>query len=395
MEQQKVSTIRVSEPRLLEREGQPAVSASIEVGEKSYEVWAKMSQGPLSTNGDAFLVASLMPSMKLGADLQCSGSISPRLLENIPRIQEYLHSVNPEFKLNSIDAKAGLEEVANPKRGVGCFFSGGIDAFYTLLKHQEEITHLIFVHGFDIRLNNLELHEKALGAVRAISGEFGKPLIEVATNIREFSDRCILWDPYHAVPIAFLAHLLSPLLRKAYLAGGMTYDDLKPFGTNPFLFSLWSSDSMNLVGDGYEASRIDKAARVAQSSIAMKTLRVCWKNVQGVYNCCHCEKCLRTMVALRIAGVLERCSTFDRPLDLSLVSRVQFESPSHRRFWVEHLSALERTNTDPQLTRAVRDMLNQRFERGIWGLARKAVSGHPRIQRLGWRALAKLGIVQN
>jgi hypothetical protein len=36
-----------------------------------------------------------------------------------------------------------------------------MDSFYMLLKHRAEITHIIFVHGFDIDLEDRELRAQA------------------------------------------------------------------------------------------------------------------------------------------------------------------------------------------------------------------------------------------
>ena len=55
------------------------------------------------------------------------------------------------------------EDALPQGKRVGCFFSGGGDSFYSFLKHRTEITDLIFIHGFDISLANLELRK---GSVR-------------------------------------------------------------------------------------------------------------------------------------------------------------------------------------------------------------------------------------
>ena len=56
---------------------------------------------------------------------------------------------------------------------------------------------------------------------------------------------------------------------------------------------------------GCEASRLDKLDVVAREPAARHSLRVCWENRGGAYNCGRCEKCLRTMVAMDALGVLD------------------------------------------------------------------------------------------
>ena len=34
------------------------------------------------------------------------------------------------------------------------FFSGGVDSTYTFLKHQDEISHVVYIHGFDFYFND-------------------------------------------------------------------------------------------------------------------------------------------------------------------------------------------------------------------------------------------------
>jgi len=63
---------------------------------------------------------------------------------------------------------------AGARRGVGCFFSGGVDSFYTLLKHRREITDLVVVHGFDLPLASDPLRRslsEAAGDVARVSGQ--------------------------------------------------------------------------------------------------------------------------------------------------------------------------------------------------------------------------------
>jgi len=59
--------------------------------------------------------------------------------------------------------------------------------------------------------------------------------------------------------------------------------------------------------DGCDVTRSQKVDRVAQTDAALSVLRVCFKEYTtfgAAYNCGTCEKCVRTMVDLRIAGVV-------------------------------------------------------------------------------------------
>ena len=102
-----------------------------------------------------------------------------------------------------------------------------------------------------------------------------------------------------------------------------------------------------------------KAAAIAQHDVALKTLRVCWWNPGGAYNCGRCEKCLMTMVSLRAVGSLERCETLPQHVEPWRVARLPISTPSTRFFMTENLRALEESGRDPELAAAVRTCLGR------------------------------------
>ncbi len=62
---------------------------------------------------------------------------------------------------------------SHARQGVACFFSGGVDSFYSVIAHAKRITHLIFVRGFDIPIANRALAELSGG-----TPALGRPPIE-------------------------------------------------------------------------------------------------------------------------------------------------------------------------------------------------------------------------
>ncbi|OGL40512.1 MAG: hypothetical protein A2043_08035 [Candidatus Schekmanbacteria bacterium GWA2_38_9] len=368
----------VSEPRYSDEDVSQVVSASININGSCYEIYYRITGGSLSAGAETFLAATLLPAMKADGSLRITGDVFPKLLESIPRIQEIFHVWDRSFQKISVEAKTKntSESVTNTDRGVGCFFTGGVDSFYTLLKNRNEITKLIFVHGFDIRLDDTLLRAKVSQAIRDIASKLHKQLIEVETNLREFSDCYVPWKLYHGAALASVALLLSPQLKKVYIAASISYTNLLPTGSHPILDPLWSTEETEIVHDGCEATRIEKVEQIALNDIALKSLRVCWENRQGAYNCCQCEKCLRTMVSLRIAGVLERCTTFKRPLDLEALARVEISNPLNIPSYKENLEAVKRLGNDPALAKALNDCLTERYYRGI---RRLRLSGFKKI----------------
>jgi len=139
-----------------------------------------------------------------------------------------------------------------------------------------------------------------------------------------------------------------------------------PSGSHPLLDPLWSTESVGIVNDGAEATRIQKIQwQIARSDVALRHLRVCWENQDSDYNCGRCEKCIRTMVNLEIAGVLKQCLSFDRPLDYRDVSRVALGSYVQRNLMAQNYEAALAAGSNPSLIRALRTCLHPPLHRKV------------------------------
>jgi hypothetical protein len=334
-------------------DGFVTASAAIRDGELTHTVWYRTAYQDLSGGEETFVIAALLPAMVQGLPLTSNRPVSPRLLRAIPAVQDIFHAWDEKFRRIELAVPARSTPPGIGGDRVGAFFSGGVDSFYTLLKHQDEITDLILVRGFDIRLEDQVLWTDASARMRDVARRFGKRLIEIETNVTEFSNRYVIWDFYYGPGLASVVALLSPQVRKVYIPSGQSYQLIIPNGSHPLVDPLWSTETTEIVHDGCEMTRAEKVLRIASNAVVHDHLRVCWKNTGGAYNCGKCEKCLRTMVSLRIAGVLERCATFPRPLDLGAVARVRMRDP-YVRFCAEaNLRAAQIAGSDPNLIKAL------------------------------------------
>jgi hypothetical protein len=104
-----------------------------------------------------------------------------------------------------------------------------------------------------------------------------------------------------------------------------------------------------------EATRLEKViSQIAQSPLALEHLRVCFANEKGAYNCGRCDKCLRTMINLFVAGALEKSGTFPHHIDPDLVAAVPTIPGEHGGiFHTENLRALQERNIAPELQQAI------------------------------------------
>ena len=256
------------------------------------------------------LLSMLLPiAMEQRTDLRLPESIDPVALKNVKLAQSVLSKWYPDLARVAIAAGTGGPSLNESGNGLACFFSGGVDSFYSVLSIPQ-ITHLIFVSGFDIDVDDTALIDTALQPVRHAAEELGKTLVEVRTNLRRFSnDRSDWGTRYHGAALATVAHLLTRHIDRVVIPASFTTAQLFPWGSHPDLDPLWSSSSLSVLHHGCDTSRTDKIAALTDSPIAMRYLRVCWENRNGSYNCGKCEKCLRTMVSLEAAGGLLRCAT--------------------------------------------------------------------------------------
>jgi hypothetical protein len=323
---------------------------------------------------DAVLAAALLPSMAAGEELTIDAPVSARLLSSIPTIQAVFETWSRDKELNRgwppvfrrvLVHATERQPAPAPGTGVGAFFTGGVDSFYTALKRREELTGLVFVHGFDVPLADAGRREHVSNGVRAAAAELGLPLLEVETDIRSFSDQSVKWLDYHGAALASVALLLAPWFRRVYVPATMTYATLDPLGSHPLVDPLWSTEDVELVHDGCEATRLDKLRVIAGCEAARDWLRVCPKNWGGTYNCGHCEKCLRTMVALRLLDLSGDFSSLPT-LDEQALRRVaRANVPGNGATWKVYLHAANKAGGDRALARALRRALRRRRARDL------------------------------
>jgi hypothetical protein len=281
--------------RLEEQADTLEVSAEIDGFRLRYRV---PSTCRVSRSGDPFVAAAMFPAMLQGKALEVDPDlpVSAKFLENYSLLQEIFHTWNPLLKQIPVSASIAPSQPVN--EGVCSFFSGGLDATYTFLKHQEEISHVIFIHGFDF-FDEPENYARALERNARFVGSHGASLIPVDTN------SSVLGHSYRLSGGLTQGSALGAIrlllgFERTYVPAGVTYNDLVPLSTHPLTDPLWSNECMEVIHDGCEARRIDKVRRVAECDAALANLHVCTEDMN--VNCGRCEKCVRTMIPLKLLG---------------------------------------------------------------------------------------------
>lgn len=311
-----------------------------DVDGRAETIFVRSPDVPLRQSGEMQAACLLLPAMRRGGTLSLSSDVDRRFSDNLRAVQEVYCQWDKSLRRVQVQCGVRADEPAGGRR-VGLFFSGGVDSLYSLLQHQDEITDLIFVRGFDIRLNDDWRIRQAEERIGRIGAHFGKRVVRIETNMRDLLDTCGDWGALtHGAALAAVGHAMPQEFRRLLIASSDGSPDPAPWGSHPRLDPLWSNSRCAFVHDGCESGRIEKIRRIAESEIALQTLRVCWKNSEGQLNCGRCEKCIRTMIALRVVGALDRCPSFAAPLRVHRMLRLVFHDPANMWGQRENLQAL-------------------------------------------------------
>jgi hypothetical protein len=350
-----MSEVRVEDVGLRREGGAVELSARIRVAGAAREIWLRTDAGPVSGAANPFLAVALLPAMRLGLPLRLEGPVSPRVLAGSRRVQQTFSAWEGGTPLVEVSAAATQPSPAAAGRGVAAFFTGGVDSFYTVLRHRHELSHLLFVHGLDIRLKRTAFRERVARALRASAAELGLGLVEVETNLRSFGNRQVRWaEDQFGAALAAVALFLEPRFEKVLVPSSRADAFLLPCGSHPGLDRHWSSEALELVHDDCGPTRFEKIEALAAFPPALRALRVCWQFESEDYNCCRCLKCVFSMAMLRACGALERAETFHLPLDLELLASTAIMYPDEHMRLLLALDAIERRGGDPPLERALR-----------------------------------------
>lgn len=350
----------------LKRTGQATVlSASCKVRkigwDQVYFSVGDAAQGRyVSADASPFAAALLLPSMKQGEDLIIKGSISEQLYQGMHEIMNEVLTWDIGLRPIKIQADTLVPDPPRPPRSAS-FFSGGVDSFYTYLKHQtdreeaDRISSFLLVNGFDISRHNTRLWDRTLENIKSVAAADGIGLTVIRSNIQGLVEPILLWDYAHGGCLAAVGLFVRGAFRQIYVPSTHSVAEQIPWGSNLALDGHWSTESTAFVHDGTEATRLVKVTwQIARSPLALGHLRVCFENEPGAYNCGRCDKCLRTMMNLYVAGVLEQSGTFPHQIDPQLVAAVPtIAGPHGGIFHSENLRALADTDRAPELRQAI------------------------------------------
>lgn len=304
--------------------------------------------GDLVTDrADAFLSAMLLVAMRHGENIiEVRGEVSPRFLIGINEYQTAF-SMWPiwRFKPIRIECESLIPtSIENGPEIVMSAFSGGLDSFFTLkfylpgneLPKSVQISHLLFIHGFDIKLEYSGSFPLLRDAYSAMCDRLGIKLISSRTNHQQFGTRQN-WGLYHGSALIGAAHAVGRRTSMFHVPSSHSFTNLMPWGSDPGIDYLLSTEGTQVMHHGSGFTRTEKTEAIGHWEETWDKLRVCALDDSPV-NCSKCEKCVRTMMTLDMLGVLERYSTFQGPLTGSLIRSCRYWNRSDFSFAHEIMS---------------------------------------------------------
>ncbi|MCH7662776.1 MAG: hypothetical protein IH859_02780 [Chloroflexi bacterium] len=325
----------IHQPEIIQKSGQVYLSARIEtsrpISNFPKNLWYSFPENYISfldERADGFAASLLLIAMLFQEDLEVRGEISPKLTAGMAAFQTVYSSWFPQhFKQIAIKCAHQTSPVFKPKRKFAMTFSGGLDSFYTLRKnlspHQpdpaRQLSAAIFVHGFDLRLDDEANRDLTLRQFSAMFSRLGMELYTCSTNIYQFSEFRIGWPLAHTAPLAGAALIFAPLFKSTYIPTADEYLGQRLNGKPPKTDKLLSTESTTTISHGHDSNRREKLAAIMHWPEAQNHLRVCVdkKRIRGVQNCSRCDKCLTLMTDLELSGMLPEFNTFHGTLSLS------------------------------------------------------------------------------
>jgi hypothetical protein len=333
-----------------------------------------------------FLLAFLIPAMRIGQPLQLDQPIDQTTLDNLMEWQEAMARWRPR-QLKVVTIRGPIApELSKPKAGpVGALtaFSGGVDSCFTAWRHsvapesgsyrRTRLRAGMMVHGFDIPEMHAAVFESAFARSQETLASLGLAAYQIRTNLRslESSFRCLWEEETHGIWLAAALAVLEPWFERVLIPSSYPYENLRlPWASNPVTDALFGSQATPFWHDGAAHDKLAKVRAFAQHAGIEKGIRVCWEGGQLDRNCGRCFKCISTQVCYWLCGV-PRPVCFPETCQLEDVARTTLKNDQNRHLF--RLLFLEaRRQKATALKQALAAALKQNSRQRLWRKVRLA-----------------------
>ena len=311
--------ICVGEPKVYDVGNSSRLSANIsyngENKEFYFEIPSEYKKYLCTEVSDAFLVGIFNYAVSLNEDIKFEGKISERLLYQF-RTYFIPTLANNRKGYSNIKIIAEPFEKTIQSEGVAATSaSGGVDSFYSIVRHLEDVperykvSHLLIVNQFNRYVDEKITRKRfdtVAGKAEKIAVDFGLKIIPMYTNHHEFHYTGFVTE--YSLRICSYALALQKLIAVYYVSSGVpfhefTFESHDTDGMDIFNLSMMTNDNISFYSSGGEVVRTEKLKYICKHPGVQKNMHVC--NYNDEENCSECEKCMRTMVTLDVLGDLE------------------------------------------------------------------------------------------
>ncbi|MGH9442863.1 MAG: hypothetical protein ACRD16_11375 [Thermoanaerobaculia bacterium] len=312
---------------------------------------------PRGIDPNPFLTAAFIPALRAGElrvrieDLP----VCPVLVQGLLSAAALLGSWYGHRNIPKIEAPAASRPML-PAGPAALFLSGGADSLHLLFQNRSrhpETSEESFrdaIHFLGMALYEEDpgeaarnLAQRALETTREIARSSRLTLRSVASNVAALSGDHLFWAT-HTQGAMLASTALGLPIRSASLAASWDSRKLPPWGSHPSLDPLYSSSSVQVRHRDDEFTRLEKIRALADWPLALENMLVCHEGPlpPGELNCGRCEKCVRTMTELLIAGALDRATAFPvRRVTAEVLDALAPTQLRTERFWGDLPAPLE------------------------------------------------------
>lgn len=276
-------------------------------------IWFESADLELDPSLEAFGSALLVPALHAGRVLRIEGPCCPQWAANAHRLtDEFCRLWSPGSPRPIIVPERTGSSGPHRRHSTALCFSGGVDAFHTLLTGGHRVDRLVYVVGYDVKLRERARGQAVAALAQHVASEMGCGCCVIRTNLRRHP--IVRWAPWlHAFggALAAVAHLLSSHGDRLLLSSDGLGFEHPEVGSRASTDCLFGSAKVDIGHESPTVTRLEKIRAIASEHLVQRHLRVCWKNVGALANCGRCEKCIRTMLALDAIGMLGRYQGFN------------------------------------------------------------------------------------
>ena len=186
----------------------------------------------------------LLPfAVSLAEPLEISRPVDRELFTNVHELMRIWNCWHPHLKPVPIEADIQEQPRQQPSRATAALFSGGVDSWFTLLKHNGDfsqpdgvrIDDLLRVLGLDIPLEGVDERRAVRDSVERATSGLKTHYVEVATNLMKtrWWAKADWGRVAHGCAFASVGHALSGRYGKVLIPSTLRYDEAVPWGTHP------------------------------------------------------------------------------------------------------------------------------------------------------------------